>query len=187
MRPSDYDDGLDADGVPTDDGAWRMPYRRGDERYHGEAAPEPIDTFFPAILERAEIFAKIRDVTDSPIEDILGAALLMAARAAGVNMKLCKGRPGPFWDGYALVPQCRWGMYRSDWAIISHATKMALLIECDGKEFHSSPERIEHDRKKDQAAHDRGYLTMRFTGAEINSDADGIAKRIVAVLIGESN
>lgn len=186
LRPCDYDDGLDADGIPLEDGSWRQPFRRGDESCHGDAAPEAISAFFPRMLERAENFAKIGDATDSPIEDMLGAALLMASRSIGFDLKLCKGRPAPDLGGYVLVPQARWGIYRSDWAIISIVTKMALLIECDGKDFHSSPEQIAHDRTKDQAAHDRGYLTMRFTGSEINSSADEIARRILAVVIGES-
>lgn len=184
MQPSDYDDGLDADGYPVSN-PWRKQYVYGDESDHGDVGPEQVSAFLPRVMDRAESFAKFGDVTDSPIEDMLGAALLMAARYAKVNLKLCRGRAPDGWDGFALIPQCRWGIYRSDWAIISTATKMALLIECDGKDFHSSPEQLEHDRKKDQAAHDRGYLTLRFTGSDIHRDADGIAKRVIQALVGD--
>lgn len=177
IRPSEYDDGLDADGCPLDEYR-REPYRHGDESGAGEFQALQVSDFLPSVLARAECFSRISDVTDSPIEDMLGAAIILQFGAAGIGLKLCKDVNNPRDPGFRLVPQARWGMYRSDWALVNQDTRGVLLIECDGKEFHSAPERIEHDRKKDQAALDRGWLTVRFTGSEIHRDADGIAKRI---------
>jgi very-short-patch-repair endonuclease len=86
-----------------------------------------------------------------------------------------------------LIPQFKWSIYRSDWAIYNPKTTGALLIECDGKEFHSSPEQIEHDKRKDQAAHDRGYLTMRFTGSRIHRGADECAQEVFGFVYGGAN
>jgi very-short-patch-repair endonuclease len=180
-KPSEYDDGLDADGYPLEE-TWREPYRPGCESDAGEFQALQVSAFLPAVLERAECFSRINGVTDSPIEDMLGAAIILQFRAAGIALKLCKDVNEPRAPGYRLVPQARWGMYRSDWALVNQDTRGVLLIECDGKEFHSSPERIDHDRKKDQAALDRGWLTARFTGSEIHHDADGIAKRILELV-----
>jgi very-short-patch-repair endonuclease len=182
VRPRDYDDGLDADGFPLEVPA-RQPYRPGDERDAGDIAPAPVGTFVQAVIDRAECFSRISDVTDSPIENLLGAAIILQFRAAGIGLKLCKDVNEPRSPGYRLVPQARWGIYRSDWALVNQDTRGVLLIECDGKEFHSSPERIEHDKKKDQAALDRGWLTVRFSGSDIHRDADGLAKRILELVI----
>lgn len=178
IRPSEYDDGLDADGYPSGE-PWRQPYKPGDESDAGDFRASHVSAFFPMVLERAGHFAIIGDITDSPIEDMLGAALLMRAKALRIDLRVSKDRNRPSGDGAFLVPQFRWGIYRSDWAIVVGDLKGVLLIECDGKEFHSSPDQIEHDRNKDQAARDRGWFTWRFTGAQINMDADGIAKRIL--------
>jgi very-short-patch-repair endonuclease len=178
MKPSEYDDGLDADGYPIG-GGYLNPIL---SRESAEKDAVSVASYFPSILERAEHFSKISDVTDSPIENMLGAAVLGAFKAAGIGLKLCKEADTPRAPGYRLVPQAKWGIYRSDWAIVNQDTRGVLLIECDGKEFHSSPEQIEHDRRKDQAALDRGWLTIRFTGSEIHQDADGIARRILELV-----
>lgn len=179
IKPSAYDDGLDADGYPLNE-PWRKPYKRGDESGAGDFQAPNVGAFLPIVLERARQFSRIADVTDSLIEDMLGAALLMRAKALRIDLKLSKDSRRPPGEGPFLVPQFRWGrIYRSDWAIVVGDLKGVLLIECDGKEFHSSPAQIEHDRKKDQAARDRGWFTWRFTGSQINVDADGIAKRIL--------
>jgi very-short-patch-repair endonuclease len=60
----------------------------------------------------------------------------------------------------------------------------ALLIEADGKYFHSSATQKNHDAKKDAAALSRGYLTVRFTGGDIYKDADGCAEKIYDAVYG---
>jgi very-short-patch-repair endonuclease len=178
IKPSAYDDGLDADGYPLDEPA-RGPYKRGDESACGDAKSLTIGAYSDKLIERLAHFREIGDSTDSPIEDILGAAVLMFFERAGTPLVLCKTldrRSLP--AGLLLVPQFRWSFYRSDWAIFNPVTGSALLIECDGKEFHSSDEQKAHDRAKDQAAADRGFLTMRFTGSQIHRRADELAQKI---------
>jgi very-short-patch-repair endonuclease len=110
---------------------------------------------------------------------------MMFFERARLPLKLCKMidlRDAP--DALLLVPQFAWSYYRSDWAILNPKRAGALLIECDGKDFHSSAEQRRHDYQKDANAHDRGYLTMRFTGSQIHKDADGCAQKIFDAVCG---
>jgi very-short-patch-repair endonuclease len=180
-----YDDGLDADGFPVNDGPWRKPFVHGDESEAGDWQPLTLVNAAADALERINHLLNLSGNTDSPIETNIGAAVLMFFERAGLSLKLCKMvdiRNAP--DALLLVPQFAWGYYRSDWAILNPKNGGALLIECDGKEFHSSDEQRAHDAKKDAAALDRGFLTMRFTGSQIHRDPDGCAQKIFDAVCG---
>lgn len=178
MNPALYDDGLDADGYPIEEGA-PLRFRHGCEEAAGDFKPIRLATAAKSVLERIRIVMEIGGNCDSPIEVEIGAAILTFFERAGQPLKLCKMievRNAP--DELVLVPQFAWSYYRSDWAILNPTRAGALLIECDGKDFHSSSEQRAHDLKKDAAAMDRGFLTMRFTGSQIFRDADGCAQKI---------
>jgi hypothetical protein len=180
-----YDDGLDADGYPLDDGAWRKPFIHGDESEAGDFKPVHIGEAIARLIDRASRCREVGGNCDSPIEEALGAAILLCFEHSGHPLKLCKVidlKASP--DELVLVPQFAWSFYRSDWAILNPKRAGALLIECDGKEFHSSPEQIAHDTTKDAAALNRGYLTMRFSGSQIHRDPDGCAQKIFDVVSG---
>jgi very-short-patch-repair endonuclease len=185
MSEPAYDDGLDADGFPVPKTPWRKPYIRGSESEAGDWVPTPLGHAVVDAIERISHFVQLSGDTDSPIETHIGAAVLMFFDRASLPLKLCKMidiRTVP--DALLLVPQFAWGHYRSDWAILNPKRSGALLIECDGKEFHSSKEQRAHDARKDAAAADRGYLTMRFTGSRIHRDADGCAQKIFDAVCG---
>jgi very-short-patch-repair endonuclease len=179
-----YYDGLDADGYALNE-PWRQPYVRGSEADVGDFKPVTIGAALIKAVDRAAASVLTSGAADSPIETILGAAVLLWFRNAGKPLMLClpeslekaKG-------GLMFVPQFKWSIYRSDWAIYNPKTSGAMLLECDGKDFHSSEDQIAHDRRKDAAAHDRGYLTMRFTGSQIHRDADGCANKIFQAVYG---
>lgn len=179
-----YYDGLDADGYAINE-PWRQPYVHGSEADAGEFRPVTLGSTLARVLERATAASEACVAADSPIETILGAAIILCFNNADKPLKLCApderhnaGR------GLLLIPQFDWSYYRSDWAIYNPKTTGALLIECDGKEFHSSADQIAHDQKKDAAAHDRGYLVMRFTGSQIHRNADGCANKIFQLVYG---
>ncbi|MET4210507.1 DUF559 domain-containing protein [Bradyrhizobium sp. LA2.1] len=176
-----YDDGLDDDGYPL-----QRPYVQGSEEIVGEFKPIAIGGMFASVVERAKAAMEANRTADSPIESILGAAIIVCFQNRGKPLTLAS-EPSEGARGLLLVPQFKWSIYRSDWAIYNPKSTGALLIECDGKEFHSSPEQIEHDKKKDQAAHDRGYLTMRFTGSQIHKGADACAAEIFGFVYGGKN
>lgn len=183
MRQPRYYDGLDADGHASNE-PWRKPYIHGSEADVGDFKPVALGGAFAKAVDRAAASVLASGAADSPIETILGAAVLLYFRNAGKPLKLCLPAETYGDGGLLFVPQFKWSIYRSDWAIYNPKTSGAMLLECDGKEFHSSADQKAHDRKKDAAAHDRGFLTMRFTGSQIHRAADECAQRVYDAVYG---
>lgn len=182
----EYYDGLDADGYPIVH-VPRLKYVHGSEAEAvGAEPPTQLGGIFLRVAERAFAAMRANERADSPIESILGAAIMLCFQRGGKPLTLAS-EPTPNAKGLLLIPQFKWLVYRSDWAIYNPKTTGALLIECDGKEFHSGPERIAHDQKKDQSAHDLGFLTMRFSGSRIHRSADDCAKEIFDFVYGGRN
>lgn len=138
-----------------------------------------------AMVDALKVLASkysIAPMTESPIETILGAAVsLLMGDALGDEFKIGKtGREATF----TLVPQYKLACYRYDFAICVGGNSF-VLIECDGKDFHSSPEQIENDDEKDRTACELGKKLLRFTGSMINSNADLCARDVVSALVFE--
>ncbi len=68
------------------------------------------------------------------------------------------------------------GPYRADIVIDVFTTR--LIVECDGRTFHSSREQIERDKRRDRYCAINGWAVMRFTGDEIRRDARGCAAQV---------
>ncbi|RVT62774.1 endonuclease domain-containing protein [Niallia taxi] len=77
-------------------------------------------------------------------------------------------------NGYDVTPQVRCGAYRIDLALVSHR----LAIECDGKQWHSTPSQKAHDRKKDRYLRKNGWKVIRFSGSQINGQTAKVLQRI---------
>lgn len=182
MRSPKYFDGTDVDGNPARPEPYRKPYIRGSEADAGNFRPVALGSAVASVFDRSRATSAIGNNTESPIELQLGAAVIMQFERAGTPIKLCLDLPEDKPEGLLLVPQFKWSYYRSDWAIVNPKQGGALLIECDGRPFHTAPHQLAHDRKKDAAAHDHGYLTIRFSGSDIFRDADACAKRIYDVI-----
>lgn len=182
-RPQ-YDDGLDSDGYPVEVAStWR--FIHGSEADAGDFRPIAIGEATASAIDRVRLILNLSPATDSPIEAQLGACIIRFFGVAGAPLKLCKAidlKNAP--DGLLLIPQFAWSIYRSDWAILSARRHGALLIECDGKEFHSSDAQKAHDAKKDRSALDHGFLTLRFSGSRIFKDAEGCAQKIYDAVHG---
>lgn len=179
-----YEDGLDADGYAVSE-PYRKPYVHGSEADVGDFKPAALGGAFARVVERAAASVLVSPTADSPIETILGAAVLLFFRDSGKPLKLCVFEElGKAERGLMFIPQFKWSIYRSDWALYNPKTTGAMLLECDGKEFHSSEDQKAHDQKKDAAALDRGFLTMRFTGSQIHRDADGCAQKVYDAVYG---
>jgi hypothetical protein len=163
----------------------RKPYVHGSEEDAGDFKPIKLIQAVESAIDRIRSMMDIGGNCDSPIEVQMGAAILTFFDRSGHPLRLCKTldlKSLP--NELVLVPQFAWNYYRSDWAILNPTLEAALLIECDGKDFHSSAERRAHDAKKDAAALSRGFLTMRFTGSAIFRDADGCAQKIYDAVYG---
>jgi hypothetical protein len=136
-----------------------------------------------AIETVAETFS-IAAVTESPIESIFGAKFALALRP------LCKDIGWNFTVGtgdadIVLHPQYVLGRFRYDFAVLANGrAKPVLLIECDGKEFHSTEGQRANDRLKDAAASNAGMRLIRFSGSEINSDIDSCVTYALTACLG---
>lgn len=147
----------------------RQPYlppddvpNRGSEEIYGPVALTRLGENFTPILERIELALFLKPACESPIEVMLGVELA----------KLLKnGR-------FELRPQYRWRWFRIDFAILKDKQPVAF-IECDGKAFHSTPEQIANDRSKDYHAAAAGIRLFRFTGSDINRNAEYCAALVV--------
>lgn len=79
-------------------------------------------------------------------------------------------------EGYKPVTQVSCGSYRIDIALYIRRKKIA--IECDGKAFHSSPEQLEHDERKNIFLEKNRWQVVRFAGTEIYRDPNWCSKVI---------
>jgi very-short-patch-repair endonuclease len=58
-------------------------------------------------------------------------------------------------------------------------SKPLVLVECDGKEFHSTDEQIANDRAKDALAARSGILFHRFSGSQIFRELDRCTQQVL--------
>lgn len=63
-------------------------------------------------------------------------------------------------------------------------THVAMVVECDGREAHdvTGPQR-EHDRRRDRELQAIGYLTRRYSGAQISANPWCCVQNAIAVLL----
>lgn len=134
----------------------------GSEEIVGPGGLEPVGLTGFNILDRARVAMGLRPLCESPIEVDLGAHLVLLL--AGGKRR--------------LAPQYRWRRWRMDFALLQDR-KPVLFIECDGREFHSTPQQIASDRAKDRAAKEAGIPLLRFTGSEIYNDPGACARLII--------
>ena len=168
----------------------RKPYVHGDESDAGDFKPISIRAaatpVFVTLANQGEILQGGN--CDSPIEEMLGAFILTVFEENDCKLHLCNfAKMSELKTERLLVPQFKWHHYRSDWAIIQPAeSDRALLVEADGADFHSSPEQIEHDKRKDSAALDYGHITIRFPGRLIHKDPRGCARKVFDIWSGSN-
>lgn len=76
--------------------------------------------------------------------------------------------------GHSVTTQVPCGVYRIDLALMGQR----IAIECDGKDYHSSPAQKARDRRKDAYLKQNGWKVMRFSGRQINGELAKVLKRI---------
>lgn len=97
--------------------------------------------------------------TESPIEATLGARLQLMIDAWNKDRK----------PELALIPQYPLYRFRYDFAITADA-RLIAVIECDGKDFHSSEAARLNDAAKNVAVWKMGVEIFRFSGSKIFRD-----------------
>lgn len=82
--------------------------------------------------------------------------------------------------------QVRMGPYRCDILLEDGSIGgRSLLIECDGREWHTAKNQVDRDKMRDRWFAARGIPVMRFSGAEIHRDARGCAAQIGQWVMGK--
>lgn len=81
-------------------------------------------------------------------------------------------------DKIDLIPQFRIDKLRVDFAILPQK----IVIECDGRENHSSVKDINCDNWRDAFLHSEGWAVQRFTGNDILTNLDWCVNRILKII-----
>jgi very-short-patch-repair endonuclease len=97
--------------------------------------------------------------------------------------------------GIEIEPQAEIGRYRVDFLLRrwnsaesaarnpSPSADAALIVECDGHEWHErTKQQAARDRKRDRMLQSQGYRVFRYTGSEIWRDVFLAAEEAVSVL-----
>lgn len=75
-----------------------------------------------------------------------------------------------FWQKYklpyTLIRQYPIGPYYADFVHV----ESRMIIEIDGKAYHSTPEQIQRDQYRQQQLEDWGWTVIRFAGSQIYHD-----------------
>ncbi len=55
---------------------------------------------------------------------------------------------------------------------------LKICVEFDGREWHSSPSQKARDRRRDKHLESLGWVTLRFSGSQINRDLNSVISKI---------
>jgi very-short-patch-repair endonuclease len=108
----------------------------------------------------------VQEQAESPIELALGFSLIFPLAMRGLK----------------LVPQFCLGNFRYDFAVQLRDGRPVALIECDGKEFHSSPKQLTNDRNKEKLAGEIGLFVIRLTGTAITRNPKSCAEWVIEAI-----
>lgn len=126
-------------------------------------------------------------VGDSPIEIALFESVRDAVPLFGFANFLPFASSEP---RHREAPVLYWAaqIWLLDWPVdfiftVLHPKKpeaISLVVECDGHEFHErTKEQAARDRSRDRRLQSAGYTVFRFTGAEIYSQRNMVARQIL--------
>lgn len=161
---------------------------------HRFAKPMAGIAYLVGMRHMHEIALKIQQAK-SPIESELLAAICWegAYKCFGVRTA----------DGKVLVPAAADPIHACGWITIevqpevvgihpdlrvtlerTGLTAHAVLVECDGHEFHERTKaQVARDKKRDRDLATAGWTTLRFTGSEIYADPLKCASEVVEYLL----
>ncbi len=155
----------------------------------GEEPGTPED-----LLALGDSYLCLMDECESPIEKMLGAALLFASdgynylqfistHRAFSPEELRANRPE---FGTIFYPQASIGQYRVDFFVKTSykGISSVTVIECDGHEFHEkTKEQASRDKKRDRSITAEGASILRFSGSDIHRNLEQCVEDIEEILI----
>jgi DNA helicase II / ATP-dependent DNA helicase PcrA len=83
-------------------------------------------------------------------------------------------------EGISFKAQALMGRYHVDFLV--EKDRAQVVVECDGKAYHSSDKEKEADRKRDLYLLERGYRVLRFTAGDINGKISWCVEQIKRAL-----
>jgi very-short-patch-repair endonuclease len=132
--------------------------------------PKPFSLCITKALDYAARARRLGPGCDSHIEVELGVKLDRALEVIG----------DPTLD---LQPRYFLGRYIYDLAILRKGRPYPIVIvECDGKAFHSTSQQLQNDAQKDKLAQSKGIVLLRFTGSEIHRAPDDCVASILQTM-----
>jgi very-short-patch-repair endonuclease len=141
-----------------------------DERPRNRGGFEPIAVPAAGLLDSSAVAMEIGSLCDSEIEVDLAVALTKALRVIDDPT-------------LSLRHQFQLGGFLYDLYIKREGrSKPLVMIECDGKEFHSTDEQIANDRAKDALAAKSGIFLHRFSGSQIFRELDRCTQQVLKEL-----
>jgi hypothetical protein len=145
------------------------------------------------------VFCKLRSLVNnkSPIEHLLGVALFEALSKHFPEWRCWFHSPSDFIansqgcrrDEFVIVP--KWEIAdvgQVDFAIFAPQISVReplVVVECDGHEFHSTPDQASKDRRRDRVLLRLGVTPLRYTGRDIMRKKTEIAQEI-AEFVGQN-
>jgi len=137
-----------------------------------------------ALFEQAANLIQPLLECESPIEQLMYCALAMLQKRLGSFMPL-KVKP-QHW----LRDKDGQNRYRVDFMVEHAATGVKIAIECDGFEYHETPEAATRDKARDRFIQAAGIPVLRFTGSEIWAQPYTCAREVantLAELVAKQN
>lgn len=136
------------------------------------------------------VYERLKDMCESPIEEILLAGLY--GRDMAVNVELFwfsespdLSTPNEF-EGIFAYPQAKFGAFRTDFLFRDSrpmTTNKIVVVECDGHDFHEkTKDQAKRDKARDRWMVAQGAIVLRFTGSEIFNDPEKCVSEIMDVL-----
>jgi len=133
-------------------------------------------------------FARAFSRCDSPIEQAYCLTIFAQLHGArGFDGIFEQHLLGQLEHGVWVFPQQPIGAYRVDFLLVGIAPVSAeprfVVVECDGKAYHSTPEQLASDERRQKAIENTGFTVVRFTGSDLWTDPGFILRKTVASLI----
>lgn len=116
-----------------------------------------MDRLPPEVLQEAQ-------KCESPIEQLFFSSLALVIQTLSPQL-----RP-------SLSTQVPIGRYRADIVLVGPQGAPRVVVECDGRKFHTD---VKRDAERTQVIEDHGYRVFRVTGSDIHHNPLARAKELL--------